>query len=47
MSDVILIADSGVDSFSATNRLRLNLDGHPANIQVARNFVENGGKVVA
>jgi anaerobic magnesium-protoporphyrin IX monomethyl ester cyclase len=46
MSDVILIADSGVDSFSATNRLRLNLDGHPANIQVARNFVENGGKVV-
>jgi len=46
MCDVILIADSGVDSLSASNPLRLALDGYPANIQVVRNFVEHGGKVV-
>ena len=46
MSDVILIADNGVDSLSASNPLRLVLDGYPANIQVVRNFVEHGGKVV-
>jgi len=46
MCDVILIADSGVDSLSASNPLRLVLDGYPANIQVVRNFVEHGGKVV-
>ncbi len=46
MSDVILIADNGMDSFSASNPLRLDLDGHPANIQIIRNFVEHGGKVV-
>jgi len=46
MCDVILIADSGVDSLSASNPLRLVLDDYPANIQVVRNFVEHGGKVV-
>lgn len=46
MCDVILIADNGIDTFSATNPLRLTLDGHPANIQVVRNFISNGGKVV-
>lgn len=46
MCDVILIADSGVDSLSASNPLRLVLDDYPANIQVVRNFVENGGKIV-
>ena len=46
MCEVILIADSGVDSLSASNPLRLVLDDYPANIQVVRNFVEHGGKVV-
>lgn len=43
--DVIIIADSGVDTLSGTNPLKLKLDGHIADIQVVANYIENGGQV--
>lgn len=45
--DAIIIADSGSESVSATNRLKLSVDGHIANIQVIKNFINNDGRVVA
>jgi len=44
--DAILIADSGEDSLSGTNPLRLSLDGRTAFIQVVLNYLENQGQVV-
>jgi radical SAM superfamily enzyme YgiQ (UPF0313 family) len=44
--DAIIISDSGVDSVSGTNPLRLNLDGRIAYIQVVLNYLRNEGKVV-
>ncbi|MCX5819466.1 MAG: hypothetical protein NT047_06105 [Deltaproteobacteria bacterium] len=45
--DAIIIADSGSESVSATNRLKLSVGGHIANIQVVKNFIHNNGRVVA
>jgi hypothetical protein len=45
--DAIIIADSGSESVSATNRLKLSVGGHIANIQVVKNFIQNDGRVVA
>lgn len=45
--DAIIIADSGSESVSATNRLKLSVGGHIANIQVVENFIINDGRVVA
>jgi len=44
--DAILIADSGEDSLSGTNPLRLGLDGRTAFIQVVLNYLENQAQVV-
>jgi anaerobic magnesium-protoporphyrin IX monomethyl ester cyclase len=44
--DAIIIADSGADSFSGTNPLKLVLDGRIGNVQTVRNFVENNGRVI-
>lgn len=44
--DAIIIADSGEDSLSGTNPLRLQLDGRTAFIQVILNYLDNEGKVV-
>ena len=44
--DAIVIADSGEDSLSGTNPLRLNLDGKTAFIQVILNYLKNEGQVV-
>lgn len=43
--DAIIISDSGSDSMSSTNPLRLNLDGRTADIQVVQNYVNHGGRV--
>ena len=44
--DAILIADTGVDSFSQSTPLRVAIEGRTASVQVAANYVENGGRVV-
>ena len=44
--DAIIIADSGEDSLSGTNPLRLSLDGKTAFIQVIANYLKNEGQVV-
>jgi anaerobic magnesium-protoporphyrin IX monomethyl ester cyclase len=44
--DAIIIADSGEDSLSGTNPLRLSLDGRTAFIQVIANYLKNQGQVV-
>jgi len=46
MIDAIIIADTGNDSFSASSRLRLQLDGKTALIQNVRNYIKNGGNIV-
>ena len=43
--DAVIISDSGSDSMSSTNPLRLNLDGRTADIQVVQNYVTHGGRV--
>lgn len=43
--EAIIISDSGSDSLSGTNPLRLNIDGRTADIQVMQNFLENAGQV--
>ncbi len=43
--DAIIVADAGKDSYSGTSSLKLNLDGHEANVQTVINFVENNGKI--
>lgn len=44
--DAVIIADSGVDSLSGTNPLKLHLDGRVGDIQVVRNYVQNKGRVI-
>ena len=44
--DAIIISDSGVDSVSGTNPLRLNLDGRIAYIQVVLNYLKHRGRIV-
>jgi p-methyltransferase len=44
--DAIIIADSGVDTLSGTNPLKLKLDGRVADIQVVANYIRNGGQVM-
>ncbi len=44
--DAIIIADSGVDTLSGTNPLKLHLDGRVGDIQVVKNFIENNGRIV-
>lgn len=44
--DAIIISDSGEDSLSGTNPLRLKLDGRPASIQVVLNCLEHQGRIV-
>jgi anaerobic magnesium-protoporphyrin IX monomethyl ester cyclase len=43
--DAVIISDSGADSMSSTNPLRLTLDGRIADIQVAQNYLAHGGRV--
>jgi len=43
--DAVIISDSGSDSMSSTNPLRLNLDGRTADIQVVQNYLINGGRI--
>jgi p-methyltransferase len=43
--DAVIVADSGSDSMSSTNPLRLNLDGRTADIQVVQNYLAHGGAV--
>jgi len=45
--DAIIIADSGVDTLSGTNPLKLKLDGHIADIQIVANYIKNGGQVLS
>ena len=44
--DAIVVADSGIDTLSGTNPLKLKLDGHIADIQIVANYIKNGGQVV-
>ena len=45
--DAIIISDSGADSVSGTNPLRLTLDGRTADIQVVLNYLTHQGQVQA
>ena len=44
--DVIIIADSDTDSVSESSPMRLTLDGWPATVQAAQNFISNQGRIV-
>lgn len=44
--DAIIIADSGIDSLSGTNPLKLHLNGRVGAIQHINNFIENNGTIV-
>ena len=44
--DAIIISDSGEDSFSGTNPLRLRLDGRTASIQAVVNYLDHQGQIV-
>ena len=44
--DAIIISDSGADSLSGTNPLKLKLDGRIATIQVVLNYLEHQGRIV-
>lgn len=44
--DAIIIADSGVDSLSGTNPLKLHLDGRVGDIQVIANYLANSGRII-
>ncbi len=43
--DAVIISDSGSDSLSSTNPLRLNLEGRTADIQVVQNYLTHGGRI--
>jgi p-methyltransferase len=43
--DAILIADTGVDTFSHSTPMRVAIEGRMASVQVAANYVENGGRI--
>jgi len=45
--DAIIIADSGSDSLSGTNPLKLKIEDRIADIQVVKNFLAHGGKIQA
>ena len=45
--DAIIISDSGAESVSGTNPLRLTLDGRTADIQVVLNYLTHQGQVQA
>ena len=44
--DTIIISDSGEDSFSSTNPLKLKFDGRTASIQASLNYLEHQGHIV-
>ena len=44
--DAIIIADIGSETFSATNPLKLTIDGRIADIQTVQNFISNNGQLV-
>lgn len=44
--DAIIIADSGVDSLSGTNPLKLHLDGRVGDIQTIQNYIQNNGRIL-
>ncbi len=44
--DAIIIADSGVNTLSGTNPLKLHVDGRVGDIQTIRNFLHNNGRIV-
>ncbi len=44
--DAILIADTGVDTFSQSTPFRVEIEGRTATLQVAGNYVESGGRIV-
>ena len=43
--EAVIIADSGSDSLSATNPLKLNIDGKTADIQVVQNYLAHAGRI--
>jgi anaerobic magnesium-protoporphyrin IX monomethyl ester cyclase len=43
--DAIIIADSGSDSLSGTNPLKLKIEDRTADIQVVKNFLEHDGQI--
>ena len=43
--DVVIISDTGEDSFSGTNPLKLKVEGRPANIQVVINYLQHQGNI--
>ncbi|MCP4624121.1 MAG: radical SAM protein [bacterium] len=43
--DAIIIADSGSDSLSGTNPLKLKIEDRTADIQVVKNFLAHDGKI--
>lgn len=43
--DALVIADSGADTFSGTNPLKLTIDGRIADIQTVKNIVANNGRL--
>ena len=43
--DAIVVADSGADTFSGTNPLKLTIDGRIGDIQTVQNLVANGGRL--
>jgi radical SAM superfamily enzyme YgiQ (UPF0313 family) len=47
MIDAVIIADTGNDTFSASSRMRLQLDGKTALIQNVYNFLKNNGSIVS
>ena len=44
--DAIIIADAASESVSATNQLKLTIDGQVSTIQTVKNFLDNQGRVV-
>ena len=43
--DAIIISDSGLDTLSGTNPLKLHLDGRVGDIQVIHNYIQHNGHV--
>ncbi|MBA4392021.1 MAG: hypothetical protein C0407_00545 [Desulfobacca sp.] len=44
--DAIIIADSGSESVSVTTQMKLTVDDYIANIQVIKNYINNGGRII-
>lgn len=44
--DAIIIADSGIDSLSGTNPLKLHIEERVGAVQVIANFLRNNGKII-